>query len=89
MMKTLLVPCTLRPTMTVLEGGAERGMARDDDTGGKEEAGSGVEDPDMGAALELAGTTAEELIPIDLEELVRAPAVELGGKGPEEIGVTT
>jgi hypothetical protein len=89
MTKTLLVPCALRPTMAVLESGAERGMARDDDTVGKEETGSGVEYPDMGAALELAGTTAEELIPIDLDEFARVLADELGRKSPEEIGVIT
>ena len=43
MTEALLVPCTLEPTEAVFERGVEMGVARDDNTGGKEETGRGVE----------------------------------------------
>jgi hypothetical protein len=43
----------------------------------------------MEAALELAGTTAEELTPIKLDVLAGIPGDELGRESVEEIGVTT
>lgn len=67
---TLLVPCKLEATATVLEIGVETGFTTDKDADREEEAGSSVEDPATAVALEDARTTADELAAISLDELV-------------------
>lgn len=74
---TLLVPCTLGTTAAVLEVGVETRIATDDVVSGEEETAGGVEDPAVGAALELAGIRPEELAITGLEELAGMTAEEV------------
>ena len=86
---TLPVPCMLEAMITALEVGVKAGTATDDDAGGEEETTSGVEDPVVGAGLELAGTAADELGTPGLEEFAGETAEELVGINAEELGGIT
>ena len=81
----------------MLDNGVETGFDTDDDAGGEEKPGTGVEEPTMGAVLELARSMAEELATRGLEELAAIATKELVGTvadelwsiGTEELRTTT